>query len=335
MITLWFNQCFSTIYYTIQQYKNMYGNSIKIIGTSSNPEHVFKVACDEFYVEPSDYDKEWALNFCAEHKVDIFFVKKNRIKLSKYKEEFERAGVKIVTDDYTTHKLFDSKAEAYNEMNMRCKNLNIPEFKVAKTISEFKALVNNPWTENKLCYKLDSDEGGGSFRVISDKRKKHGMELAPTFAVTSNQAIEQAEQAEKNKEFKPIIVMELLSSPEISVDCYNSKQGFVCTTRKKQGGRLQRIESIKEIEDTCREIQKAFKFKFPWNIQFMSDPETGKPMILEINTRLSGGSHLGILSNSWIGEYLIKDLLNEDYKLSKPKSITVGKIEGHLVLQGE
>lgn len=342
MKTLWFNQCFSTIYYTIEKFKQMYGDEIKIIGTSTNAEHVFKMACDEFYTEPDIYGDDyykWAMKFCKEHNIQYFFAKKHRETLSRHINSFKAAGVTVVIDDYTIQYAFVNKHTVYEKVSKETDKVKIPDYKIAYNPDEFANIIDEmlyKYDDGKACYKFDNDEGGGSFRILSNNVHNDVMYSMPSLAVGHDEAIRQVNLAAKAGLFKPVMIMEYLAGPEISCDCYNSKNGFVCTPRRKLNTRQEIIESMPEVKELCLELQQIFGFKYPWNVQFRHDTKTGELRLLEINTRLSGGSHLGMLADAWVGEPLIKDLFGEtDYTVQDPKKVILGRLERHIVMEHE
>lgn len=312
----------------------MYGSSIKIIGTSVNKDHVFKLACDEFYVEPDIEGEEyfnWAFNFCKTHSVDIFFVKKHRVEISKYIDIFKNAGIVVVADKYDIQNLFNSKSGAYMFLSDHSVNIKIPEYLVASSVSEFEYCFKTlrERTGKPICYKLNTDEGGGSFRIVVDNKSEQEALQYPSSSLTLEEAFEEVQSLQDSGIIKPFIIMEYLKGPEVSVDCYNtlSNQGLVCLPRAKVNNRIEKIRHFEEIEKSCKDIQRVINFKYPWNCQFRRDTLTGEYKLLEINTRISGGSHVGIDAGCWIGEYLIKDILGDDYKVQNFKEITIGKIE--------
>lgn len=316
----------------------MYKDKIKVIGTSSNKDHVFKLACDEFYIEPSmteDAYAEWALDFCKSHGVDIFFVKKNRSAVVKRIKDFEGAGIVVVADEYNIQDIFNSKSSTYKYLEDNRANVKMPEYIIAKSIEEFKDSIEKfrKSGEDKICYKFDSDEGGGSFRVIALNKNNETAMGYPTPYQNLDKCLEELSGLQKSKGFKTLIVMPYMNGPEISIDCYNSKNGFVCVPRVKESSRVETIKNIPELEEYCENIQKAVGFKFPWNCQFRRDRVTGEYKLLEINTRLSGCSHFGVDAGCWIGEYLIKDLLNEGYEKHSLNETKIVKIEGHLKMK--
>ena len=99
---IWFNQWFSSIYHTIRQIKQDF--DAEIIGTSANADHTYRVAVDRFFTEPtfehSDDYVNWALAFCKEHGVTVFFPKAFNSKISEQKQRFHQIGVTVVIEDY-------------------------------------------------------------------------------------------------------------------------------------------------------------------------------------------------------------------------------------------
>lgn len=339
-MNVWFNQCFSTIYYTIKRYKEMYGDNLRIIGTSVNSDHVFKAACDEFYTEPDTDGEEylkWALMFCKEHNIKIFFIKKHRIEISKYIDTFNAEGIVLVTDINEIHELFNSKSCAYEYLVSHGVDVKIPQYRVANTVEEFERCYKEirETTGKLICYKLNADEGGGSYRIIVRHKSEMAAMQYHSNCVTLEEALEEVQRLHDAGIMKQFIIMEYLKGPEVSIDCYNTNSGLglVCTPREKVSKRIEKVKHFENLEKSCESIQKAIGFKFPWNCQFRKDSITGEYKLLEINTRLSGGSHVGIDAGCWIGEYLIKDLLGENYNKPNFNEITIGKIEGHIIME--
>jgi hypothetical protein len=119
--------------------------------------------------------------------------------------------------------------------------------------------------------------------------------------------------------------MELLDSPEISVDCYKSKQGFIAICREKiKDTRVQRIYYNEEISKICEKIGDIFNFRFPFNVQFrVAHNEISNKIenlrLLEINPRMSGGTYYSTLFDMNICNVCLCDVLNkvDEYDISK------------------
>jgi hypothetical protein len=108
--------------------------------------------------------------------------------------------------------------------------------------------------------------------------------------------------------------MEILDSPEISIDCYNSKNEFIAMARMKVGGRKQRLFYDKTLSDICKQMGDILGLKFPYNVQFRvkagGNVENMDDLrLLEINPRMSGGLYYEVLCGKNIAEVCMREKL--------------------------
>lgn len=340
---VYFNQWFSSITEVIADLKQKYGNKIEFIASSKNKNHAYKTVVDRFIVEdwveiPGDEKKSmenyfnFISNICTTYGVDIFFVKKYAEFLSTKRFELSMLGVFSVIEPNETLSKFDSKVDVYNTLsNVEDVKGYIPEyFKIGSTgymttddairfFNKYKAGE----IDKKWCLKRDKDEGGASFRSINNKPFTYrSLDRFRVNECSTSEVIDLLVDDKENA--KKLIFMELLDSPEISIDCYNSKKGFVALCRSKGKDRVQKIFFNKELYDVCYKIWETYKFQFPFNVQFRV--EKGKNVddenalkLLEINPRMSGGTYYGVLFDMNIAELVLCDLLNcnELYDINK------------------
>ena len=102
MARIWLNHWFSTAYNIIELIKKG-DSSHYIIGTNANEYAVYGAVCDEFYKEPvlkDDEYVEFCLEFCRDHKIDVFMPRRGMLPVSMNKKRFEAIGVKVMVDDY-------------------------------------------------------------------------------------------------------------------------------------------------------------------------------------------------------------------------------------------
>ena len=85
MMRIWFNHWFSTSYHLINMMKEKEPDRFYFIGSSTNPYAIYKQACDEFYTEKHDISDEeylqYCLDFCKEHKIDVFVPRHNLVSI--------------------------------------------------------------------------------------------------------------------------------------------------------------------------------------------------------------------------------------------------------------
>lgn len=338
---VYFNQWFSSITDVIADLKEKYGNQVEFVASSKNPNHVYKTVVDKFIVEDWEEvhgDKEksmenyfnFVVNLCQTYKVDIFFAKKYADYLSTKKFELALYGVFTVIEESDTFKIFDKKSDVYDTLSQYDEIKHyIPEYRVLKTdkdIDDFKEFIINYKTgdiEKSWCLKKDSDEGGASFRAIKDKAFTFKSLMAYRVNMCNSDEVLNLLTNEKDNA-KKLIFMELLESPEISVDCYNSRNGFVAICRAKGKDRVQRIFFNQEIYNICKKIQQVYNIRFAFNVQFrvVKNGDSNKAedlRLLEINPRMSGGTYYSVLFGMNLAELMLLDILcqHDKYDINK------------------
>lgn len=344
---VYFNQWFSSIANVIDDLKKKHGNRIKIIASSKNKDHAYKDSVDVFIVEDWEEtdDKEesmqnyidWVLNLCETYHVDYFFVKKHAKYIRKNSMELYMRGVFLISEDLETLGLMDSKADVYDRLiEDKVLSKYIPEYYIFSDTWNAKTFVKHSLdNEEKICLKLDTDEGGASFRMISNEAVN--FESLYKFRINTlnySDALDLIDSADGK--IDKILFMELLDNPEISVDCYNSKKGFIAICRCKEGGRREKIYYSKRIANICKRICDELHLRFPFNVQFRykagSDKsKTSNLRLLEINPRMSGGLYYEVLHGMNIAEVCLLDMMNmpELYDINKFKDFKP-KYVGHV-----
>lgn len=330
---VYFNQWFSSIDAVIADLRNKHGNKIKIIGSSRNADCTYKNTVDTFihedWEETSNHEEsmnnyiQWVYALCKEYKVDYFFVKKHMEEVAKHSREFAMLGALLICDDYEKLIQFSKKSDVYDKLSNTRLSYLVPEYKCSEDIKELTKLVSKVGNsgEKKWCLKLNQDEGGASFRIISQNNEITPSALAYMNARTmSVNSINEMLKTSGKEEAGKLIFMEILDSPEISVDCYNSRQGFIALCRKKlPRTRVQRIYYSEEISKICEEICNEYKLLFPFNVQFRStqniDGKTERKLkLLEINTRMSGGTYYETLFGLNIADVCLCDVMHNTSK---------------------
>lgn len=285
---------------------------------------------------------EYVLNICIQNNVNIFFVRKYANIVSKNIERFNAVGIRVIVEKYSTLRLLDDKVLAYNKLLDTELNYIIPEYFAVNATryglelvvnsklpafdlnthgysahSLFETLVNTSgydndyYKNNGYCIKKRTDEGGCSYREIDSKpvdyKSLAGYRVNKLSGHDAIRLIESLETADYGK----IFIMEKLKTPEISVDCYSSNKGFIAICREKEG-RTQRIFYNKQIRDICKNIAQKFELKYPFNVQFMNKEVDGKNelRLLEVNTRLSGGSHYYTLFDMNLAYICLLDIMD-------------------------
>lgn len=293
---IWFNHWFSTAYHLIKLMREGCGHPITVIGTGSNDQAVYRRMCDEWYHESELTEKEYVefcLEFCMEHKIEIFAPRRNLKTISLAADRFANIGVKLfVETNGAMVDMLDDKIRTYEFFTERIPEI-IPDWKLVRSVNEFSdvcAEMTSP--SGRLCYKLIVDEGGRSFRVLDDSIEGIGALYAKPGTKVTRRA---AEAILSGYDFKvPIMIMPYLSGADVSVDCMETLTGRLMVPRFKVG-RYSRVEPDAKIMELCNRIMDILRFDMPANIQFKMEGD--RPYLLEINTRMSGGLQLSCLAS--------------------------------------
>lgn len=290
---IWFNHWFSTAYHLINLIKAGDPGKFTVVGSGTNSAAVYRRACEEWYDEPDgltgDEYVRFCLDFCREHRIDIFAPRRNRTAVAAQHGAFSALGVKLLVDeDAEKLALLEDKCRTYElfrQAGLAC----VPEYRAARSLEEFDAAYAQlKAVSGRVCYKLAVDEGARSFRVVDDRIEQPAAILErPGSKVT----LAAARKVLGGYDFSlPLLLMPYLSGVEVSADCLATPGGKLIIPRYKTGKRYSEVVFSPEVLDLCREIMDLLALKTPMNIQFRQEGD--RLYLLEVNTRMSGGLQL-------------------------------------------
>jgi hypothetical protein len=315
---IWFNKTFSTIGAVFRQLKT--GNpsgEVTIVCTHTHRTATAFLAADEAYLEPSELHGldyiGWCLDFCREHRIDLFWPGKEAALACKNREQFEVAGVKLMAAaDYDTLMLLNNKAHFYQDLP---KEVALAmDFVVVNDADAFDRAVDTLSSKHKrLCVKPAVSVYGLGFRILDRERDSiahllKGIEYQIPLR-------ELRDGMRHTPHFDTLLVMEHLGGPEWSVDCAARHGELLCAAQRKKSpmaGHGQSIDNDPEIAGMTERLIRHYRLNGLINIQF-KEGESG-PRLLEINPRPSGGFGMACLA----GANLAKIAL-DGFEGKKPK----------------
>lgn len=293
MVRIWFNHWFSAVYNIITMMREGCKDELYIIGTNKNDSAVYRSVCDAWYGEPAaansaDY-VDFCVDFCKEHRVDVFVPRRELTAIVKNADRFAQIGVKLFTDvSGEMIRTLDDKLAAYDYFAARGYDC-IPDVRVAHSLESFMEAYETLKSGcRRVCYKLSIDEGARSFRVIDSHLKDAKALLEKPGAKIDYQ---DALAILSKYDFSiPVLVMPYLDGPEISIDCLRTARGDVIIPRYKIAGRYSVIRFEENIMALSRRVLDDVGTTMPINIQLRM--HEGRLWLLEINPRMSGGMQL-------------------------------------------
>ena len=290
MKRIWLNHWFSTAYFIINMMREN-NPEFQFIASNENQDSPIMKACDEWYQEPVLKGKEYVdfcLDFCEKHSIDVFMPRRGMVEISKYKKQFEQAGTKVMVDDYPHVSLLNDKAAAYDYFRKEGIGV-VPDYYLVTNAAQFEDAYHTLAEKyGWVCFKFVHDEGGKSYRLIDNSRRGYAALFKKiTTRLTYEEAIDALSERET---FSPLMVMPYLPGNEISVDCLKTSHGIIAIPRLKDYSRIERIHYDDGLLETCEKLLDKIPLECPCNIQFKYLNDT--PFMLEVNTRMSGGTHL-------------------------------------------
>lgn len=294
---VWFNHWFSTAYHLIKLMGEGWPGPEKLtfVGSGSNPRAVYRQVCDEWYPEeelPPEAYVEFCLEFCRAHSIDVFAPRRGLTAVAAAAERFEAQGVRLLAErDGALVALLDDKVAAYRFFGERLPQI-VPEYRLARSLEDFRAACDGLTSPSgRLCYKLSEDEGARSFRVLDDSIES----LKALYAKPGTKVTRRAAEAVlSGYDFSiPVLVMPYLSGADVSVDVLDTDGGRVLLPRFKVG-RYSEVRPDPEVMALCDAVMDILRPEMPVNIQFKL--EGGRPWLLEVNPRMSGGLQLACLA---------------------------------------
>lgn len=295
MVRVWFNHWFSTSYGLIELIKNDPNDQIYVIGSNKQENSVIQKVCDEWYTDSLAEGEEyicWCIDFCREHKIDVFVPRREMVEISRNRGRFEEIGVKVMTDDCSVISMLNDKAATYDYFR-DCKGLYIPDYAIVNTADEFVKKYSELRKDyEQICVKFVRDEGAMSYRRITENAGGlKSLRIYPGASAIYDDYVSVLREAVR---FDDLMLMPYLPGTEISVDCLWTDDGLIAVPRYKGPSRDERIVFDDEIMNMTQIIMDKVKLQYPCNIQFkMKD---GKPYLLEINPRMSGGLQMTCLA---------------------------------------
>lgn len=337
MTRVYMNRWFSVAYHYINMIRNNpNGEKYVFYGTHPDIEHLSLIAADHKDIEPEvtglEY-VEFCVDFCKRNLIDIFIPRLHMEDISRHAHLFDDIGTKVMV--CRDIELLDSMIEKdkFYEALADMELVEIPDYRVVNTAEQFKqAYEELTAAGHQVCFKPTKSEGGMGFRIIDNNRDP----LAELYGyVTLSTSFDQAYETLSTVEhFDNLMVMELLSGTEYSIDCVSTAEGELLTAipRRKSSGRLYYLEDTPELLDIAKRIARELKIPYAFNIQVRYN--NGVPKLLEINPRMSGGLYITCLSGVNMPYLAVQALQGKVVDVPAPQfGIQAGYVEQPLIMK--
>ncbi|MFC1434689.1 ATP-grasp domain-containing protein [Streptacidiphilus sp. N1-3] len=232
---------------------------------------------------------EFALDYCTRQGITLFLPRLHQQAVAARRADFAAVGTTVLSPPSAAIELFDDKATAYEKL--AAAGLPVPPWWRVQDATELLDAVERIEADGGTpCLKPVTGAGGEGFRMLS--RKPFSLSRlagAPSWQVPLDDVVRALERDERER---PVdwLVMPHLAGPEVSVDCLAGPDGRLRAAigRSKEGRRRGFTLDPAYLEPTVLLVE-TFGLAYLTNVQFRH--HKGVPMLLDINTRPSGGLH--------------------------------------------
>lgn len=314
---------------------------LRIVGSYHSRKYPEVLLADTFVLEPRFDSKaefvEWCLHFVKEYAVDVFVVGRQMSALSAAAARFESLGCTLISAcDSDTHLLINDKVVCYDAICSAGRSVvPLPVYHAAEDAEQFSSAIERlSAAEAIACFKPAVSIFGYGFRVVETPENRHLLQDVPRDLVIDK--LGAVDYVSRNGTFEKQIVMEYLPGSETSVDCLASSGELLraVVRRKNADGSRLLVESAEFVKLASR-LTRHFKLTHLFNIQFREKAD-GRPVLLEINSRMSGGTNMSCLSGLVLPYWGIKLALGQCsvFDIPYPKSgARVAEVKRAVVLR--
>lgn len=273
----------------IRAFANSKQTDVTVIASHRNERHEILSQADIALIEPKDdADRlEFILATVKTLGVKAIHTGRHAAWFEAHRSAITASGVALTTGSRhpAMFDLADDKVEYAHAMEKAGLPV-VPSLRV-ESVDELRALLaRSPFASKSLCVKPVKGIYGMGFWRFDESVSPMAQFINPdSRKVNARFYLSALEQA---GEFEPLVLMPYLPGPEYSVDMLVEDGAVLAAVGRRKEGSLQYLENHGEafaLAKTCARIMKADGLV---NVQTRHNAN-GKPLLLEINMRPSGG----------------------------------------------
>ena len=263
--------------------------AISVFASHRHSRNEILSQADVALIEPSSDEARlpYILSRVAQHHIQVIHTGRNAHWFESHRAAIEASGVSLTTGATCTDALdlADDKVRFAAEMARRGLPV-VPSLRVDSAQQLRQLLADSPFGDLPLCVKPVTGIYGMGFWRFDDAAAPMAAFTHPdSRRVNPRYYLHALEAAES---FEPLVLMPWLPGPEYSVDMLVEKGSVLAAVARRKDGALQHLENSGEAFELGRACAEAMAADGLVNVQTRHDA-SGKPLLLEINMRPSGG----------------------------------------------
>ena len=219
---VWFNRTFSSVHTALELIRKAdTGGRFHLVYSNPNRHVPAAAVAHQFFGEPTGLDAaayvDWCLEFCREHRIDIFVPGKEATTLAGEHERFAAIGTRVLSTASSSRlQLLHDKARFYAEAQVP--EAPVAEFRPFHNLHEFNAAYAELRARHsKLCVKPSRSVFGLGFAVLDEARSSAALLMA---GIQYHIGLDDMRRGIAGLgDFRTMLLMEYLEGREYSVDC--------------------------------------------------------------------------------------------------------------------
>lgn len=299
---VWLNRNYATTVHFIDQLRqDPAGREFTVIGSHRDLSSPMLAACDLVFAEPELTGAayaDFALRFCREQQVEVFLPVHEQLAVARIADRFAAVGTAVIAPPAAAIELLADKAATYRALSARPEFAAlVPPFREVASSDGFETAIrelSEPAAESsrpaeRLVVKPVDGVGATGVRMLTDAPPTLEQLTGPAgHAATVHDFVQALKSAESTGAAIPrLIVMPYLDEPEISVDVLADGGHTVLAVPRCKEGRRRTLAAPAGVLDAAADLVGEFGLDGLVNVQFRM--RSGRPVLLEINTRPAGG----------------------------------------------
>ncbi len=264
-------------------------HNVTIYASHRQPRNEILSLADHAFIEPNDeqHRLSFILNTIETYAIQAIHTGRNAKWFETHRAEIEARGARLTTGARSLEMLHLADDKVAFADAMQSHNLPVvPSIRVESAAQLRQLIANSPFGDLPLCVKPVQGIYGMGFWQFDENVSPMAAFTHPDARRVNAHCYLQALEAASH--FEPLVLMPYLPGPEYSVDMLAEHGQVLAAVARRKEGALQYLENGGAAYDLALRCAAAMGADGLVNVQTRHDA-SGKPLLLEINMRPSGG----------------------------------------------
>ena len=304
---------------------------LQIVGVDMDHEAIGRFLVERFYTVPpaaaGEAYIERMLTLVRQERPDVLFPESSLEVpvLSRYTEEFEALGTRVLVSSPESIDLANDKFQMYQVLKCET-DIPLPEYRWPQSLEEFiDQAYQLGYPDRPVCFKPHVGKGSRGFRIIDAKidRRDQLLNKKPNSRYMSLEEFQTIFR--DDQDFPRLLLMEYIPEDEMTADslCLEGRELLTSIKSVEQArwGVIVRGELLDrpDLIAYSRAILRAIPLSYCVNLQFRGEK------LIEINPRVSSFIYQPDLIQPYLAVKLVLGEISEAELRAKQSEIAIGR----------